>query len=426
MTPWAVLGKSRCDRGMHVPGQPYATAMPLAPLCDLFVCAGEPSGDAYGAAVVRALRQRRPETVVAAMGGAHLAGAGADIEQDIEGMAVMGLWPVLARLPTFARTMNHVERTIRARRPRVLLTIDYPGFNLRLARRLADLRASGMRIVHVVAPQVWAWRPRRAKRIARSVDRLLCFFPFEPPLFSRFGCRAEHVGHPLLDLVPERIPTDALDRDLGLAGRDVLLVAPGSREREVRLLLPVMAAAAMAAASRTGRRPVVLVSRVPDLPLDLYRSVTDLPLVEGRWRELCARARTGCLASGTASLEAGLIGLPHAICYRMDPLSAVIVRHVLLTDHVGLPNLICGSRVCPELLQEQFTVPRLTAHLLRLWDGERRQACRKGLSSLRQRLGGGGALERIAAAVDDELSVSRRRFTHATAADGDARIEEAR
>ncbi len=411
---------------MHRRTRPYGTAMPLAPLCDLFVCAGEASGDAYGAAVVRALRLRRPDLVVAAMGGVHLAGAGAEIEQDIEGMAVMGLWPVLARLPTLTRTLAHVERTVRARRPRVLLTIDYPGFNLRLARRLANLRASGMRIVHVVAPQVWAWRPRRAKTIAHSVDRLLCFFPFEPPLFSRFGCHAQHVGHPLLDMVPEHIATDALDRDLGLAGREVLLVAPGSREREVRLLLPIMVKAAAAAAARLPGRPQILVSRVPDLPLDLYRSVTDLPLVEGRWRELCARARVGCLASGTATLEAGLIGLPHAICYRMDPLSALIARHVLLTSHVGLPNLIAGRRVCPELLQEQFDVPRLTAHLLRLWDGDRRRECRIGLDELRSRLGGGGALDRIAGAVDDELSASKRRFTHATASDSSARLESIR
>lgn len=421
----AFRGPCKPIRGwrMHAACHAYATAMALAPLCDLFVCAGETSGDAYGAAVVRALRQRRPETVVAAMGGPHLAGAGADIEQDIEGMAVMGLLPVLARLPTFARTLAHVERTIRARRPRVVLTIDYPGFNLRLARRLADLRAQGMRLVHVVAPQVWAWRPRRAKRIAALFDRLLCFFPFEPPLFTRFGCAAEHVGHPLLDLVPERIDTAALDRDFSLEGRELLLIAPGSREREVRALLPSMARAAQAAAARLPAPPALLVSRVPDLPLSLYRQATDLPLVEGRWRELCARARAGCLASGTATLEAGLIGLPHAICYRMDPLSAAIARRVIITAHVGLPNLVCGQRVCPELLQEQFTVPRLTSHLLRLWDGERRRVCRAGLAGLRARLGGGGALERIAGIIDDEMSMAKRRFTHATAADSGARLE---
>ncbi len=408
---------------MHARTQSYGTTMALAPLCDLFVCAGEPSGDAYGAAVVRAVRQRREDLVVAAMGGPHLAGAGADIEQDNDGLAVMGLWPVLARLPTFIRTLAHVERTVRARRPRVLLTIDYPGFNLRLARRLTDLRAAGMRIVHVVAPQVWAWRPRRAKSIAHSIDRLLCFFPFEPALFARFGCQAEHVGHPLLDLVPESIPTEPLDRDLGLAGREVLLVAPGSREREVRSLLPVMERAAKALADRLPQRPAILVSRVPDLPLELYRSATELPLVEGRWRELCARARVGCLASGTATLEAGLIGLPQAICYRMDTLSATLARHLILTDHVGLPNLICGRRVCPELLQEQFTAPRLTAHLQRLWDGPRRRDCRAGLAELRGRLGGGGALGRIADVVAEELLTAKRRFTHATASDSSARLE---
>lgn len=411
-------------------GLPYATPVDLAPLCDLFICAGEASGDAYGAAVVRTLRQRRPDLVVAAMGGPHLAGAGAEIEQPIDGMGVMGLWPVIARLPSLMRAMRHVERTIRARRPRVLLTIDYPGFNLRLARRLADLRASGMRIVHVVAPQVWAWRPRRAKSIAHSVDRLLCFFPFEPQLFTRFGCQAEHVGHPLLDLVPEHIDTTALDRDLGIQGRRVLLIAPGSREREVRLLLPTMARAALAVARRIDPAPVILVSRVPDLPLELYRSATDLPLVEGRWRELCARARVGCLASGTATLEAGIIGLPQAICYRMDTFTAAIARRVLLTGHVGLPNLVCNRRVCPELLQEELTEARLCAHLLRLWEGPRRQDCRLGLAELRARLGGGGALARIADAVHAEIDRSRRRFTHptasATASDSSDRLETIR
>lgn len=377
--------------------------MGLAPLCDLFVAVGEPSGDAYGAAIVRALRARLPRLTVAAMGGPHLAGAGAEIEQDIEGMAVMGLWPVLARLPRFAAALRHVERMVRARRARVLLTIDYPGFNLRLARRLADLRRDGsLRVVHVVAPQVWAWRPRRAKRVAQSVDRLLCFFPFEPPLFTRFGCRAECVGHPLADLIPPRLDTAAIDAAHGIAGRELLLVAPGSREREVRALLPVMAAAVKAAARRLPGPPAVLVSRVPDLPLELYRRATDLPLVEGRWRELCARARVGCLASGTATLEAGLIGLPHAICYRMDAVTAAIAKHLIRVPHVGLPNLVCGARVCPELLQHELSVPRLTAHLLRLWAGERRQRCLAGLAVLRQRLPG-GALERIAAIVADEL-----------------------
>jgi lipid-A-disaccharide synthase len=280
--------------------------MALTPSCDLFVVAGEPSGDAYGGEVVRRLRGRYADLVCAAMGGPALSAAGAEIEQDIEGLAVMGLGPVLARLPSFIHLGWRLAALIRARRPKVVLTIDYPGFNLRLARRLADLRAAGTRFIHLVAPQVWAWQPRRAKAVARSVDRLLCLFPFEPPLFSRFGVKADFVGHPLLDMVPTRPEVAAVEAELGLTAQDsLLLLAPGSREREVRRLLGICHQAVEAAMPRlpiSAGRIQVAVAKMPELPLSLYREATDFPLVEGRFRELCARARTGIVASGTATL----------------------------------------------------------------------------------------------------------------------------
>ncbi|MBA3710300.1 MAG: lipid-A-disaccharide synthase [Planctomycetes bacterium] len=385
--------------------------MGLSPTCDVFVLAGEPSGDAYAGAVVAELRRRQPELVCAAMGGPELAKAGAEVEQDIEGLAVMGLFPVLARLPQFIRLGMRMAQVVRQRKPKVLLTIDYPGFNLRLARRLADLRATGTRIVHLVAPQVWAWKPRRAKSVARSVDRLLCFFPFEPPLFTRFGCQADFIGHPLVDLVPNALDGQAIERELGLqSGSRLLLLAPGSREREVSSLLPIYHHAAEAAARRFGPLTVVI-AKVPDLPMDLYRRHSHYPLVEGHFRELCARAHVGIIASGTATLEAGIIGLPHIIAYRMDRISAAIARRVIRTQHVGLPNLVLGRRVCPELLQDQLTVPRLVAHIERLWDGDARTACDGNLSLLRQRLGAGGAIARIADILCEELDLGKRSQT---------------
>jgi lipid-A-disaccharide synthase len=385
--------------------------MPLSPTSDLFVIAGEASGDAYGGAIVAELRRRHPDLVCAAMGGPELKRAGAEVEQDIEGLAVMGLFPVLARLPQFVRLGLHVAALVRARKPKVVLTIDYPGFNLRLARRLADLRRSGTRFVHLVAPQVWAWRPRRAKPIARSVDRLLCFFPFEPPLFSRFGCRSDFIGHPLLDLIPAKPETTAIERELNLEpGRKLLLLAPGSREREVATLLPIYQRAAEALERRVGPLTVA-VSKVPDLPMDLYRRATHYRLVEGRYRELCARAHVALVASGTATLEAGIIGLPHVIAYRMDRLTAAIARQVIRTEHVGLPNLVLGERVCPEVLQDQLTSERLVAHLERLWDGEPRAQCLAALAALRERLGAGGAIARIGKALDEELALGQRRVT---------------
>ncbi len=302
---------------------------------------------------------------------------------------------------------------MRARRPKVVLTIDYPGFNLRLLRKLSDLRRAGTRFVHLVAPQVWAWKPRRAKSIAQTVDRLLCFFPFEPPLFTRFGCKADFVGHPLLDLVAQRPDTAALDQELGLAHDDrLLLLAPGSREREVRQLLGVFHQAAEAVAPRLsggGGMVKVAVAKVPDLPIRLYREASDFPLVEGRYRELCARAHAGLIASGTATLEAGIIGLPHVIAYRTDRLTAMLARKLIRTPHVGLPNLVAGKRICPEVLQDDLSVPRLVAHLERLWEGPRREECLADLAGTRALLGAGGAIERIADIIDEELAMGRRR-----------------
>ena len=382
--------------------------MPLAPGCDLFVLCGEASGDAYAGAIVAALRRRDPDLMVAAMAGPATAAAGAEIEQGIEGLGVMGLGPVLARLPEFIRLGWRIEALIRARRPKVVLTIDYPGFNLRMVRRLADLRRSGTRFVHVVAPQVWAWRPRRAKRIAASVDRLLCFFPFEPPLFNRFAPRlpiqADFVGHPMLDLV---------DGD-GLApvapGPRVLMLAPGSRAREVEALLPVFQRAVELALPRlSASGPVeVLVSRVPELALGQYRAHTHFPLVDGGYRALCRRAHLGLIASGTATLEAALLGLPHVLAYRTDRLTATAARYLVRCDHVGLPNLVAERRVIPEVLQDECTPGRLAAHLVRLWEGPSRSAMQAGLREVRKRLGGHGAVQRIADILHNELDAGRR------------------
>jgi lipid-A-disaccharide synthase len=394
--------------------------MSLAPSCDLFVLAGEASGDAYGAAILAELRKANPALECAAMGGERLAAAGAEIEQGIDGLAVMGLGPVLARLPEFVRLGLRMQRLVRTRRPKVVLTIDYPGFNLRLLRRLGDLRRGGTRLVHVVAPQVWAWKPRRAKAVARTVDRLLCFFPFEPPLFNRFGPRfgiqAEFVGHPLLDLVGgDGAGASGVAELPGVAaGERLLLLAPGSRAREVAALLPVFHRATELALPHLagGGAPVrVVVSRCPDLPLELYRRHTHFPLAELPYRTLCRRAHAALIASGTATLEAALCGLPHVLAYRTDRLTAAVARRVVLTDHVGLPNLVLGRRLVPEVLQDQLDAPRLAQHLLRLWSGAGRADCLAGLAEVRARLGGGGAVARMAAVVAAELNAGRRPHT---------------
>ena len=281
------------------------------------------------------------------MGGRAMADAGVEIEQSSDGLAVMGFIPVLKRLPEFIALGKHVEALIRRRRPKVLVTIDYPGFNLRMLKQVQDLRSSGMTCVHVVAPQVWAWKPRRAKKVAKLVDRLACFFPFEPPLFARHGLDADFVGHPLVDDVQAGDADDiaAVEQEIGLAPDDDLVVlAPGSREREVASVLPLFDQGIRLAWPRLrnehGHHPKVVVSVTPENDHSLYRAATDLPLSSAPYRTLIGRSRAACIASGTATLEAALLGTPHVIGYMADPVSARIARHLLLTDHVGLPNIV--------------------------------------------------------------------------------------
>jgi lipid-A-disaccharide synthase len=336
------------------------------------------------------------------MGTRRLAGAGVDLLADADGLAVMGLFPVLARLPEFIRLGKWLAADIRVRTPKVVLTIDYPGFNMRMQKQLAPLRSQGTRLIHMVAPQVWAWRQRRAKKYAQTVDELWCFFDFEPKYFQRFGCDARFVGHPLVDLIGS--PTadeEALLQPLGLQGNDRLLViAPGSRQREIAGLLPVFSQAVDLAADRLtlpdGGRLKVAVAKVPDRDRDLYRRYTDYPLVEGGYQALCRCGHAGIIASGTATLEAALLGLPHVLAYRGDAITARIARQVIQTEHVGLPNIVHGSRLVPELLQDELTPGVLADRLVEIWNEPRHQQMQSLLGRTSDLLGGGGAMNRMA------------------------------
>jgi len=373
---------------------------PLAPSCDCFLVSGEASGDAYAAGIARRLAERDPDLAIAAAGGPELKGSPAELEVDMSGSEVMGFLPVLRHLPELIGLMRRVVDAVRRRRPKVVVTVDYPGFNLRLIRRCRRILGSGTRFVHVVAPQVWAWRPRRAKRIARDVDTLVCLLPFEPPLFARFGGDAVFLGHPLADLAAADVGDPRIDERLDLApSRDLVLLAPGSRRREIDAMLPVLDEAVRLALPRLGghgSRPAVVVAKSPSQGSELYRRHTDLPLIEGCYRDLCRRARVGLVVSGTATLEAALCGLPPVICYRGDPASMKAARHMIRTEHIGLPNIVLGRRAFPEVLQHELTAERLAAHLLRFWSGPRRDRAKADLVELHERLGRGGAIGRIA------------------------------
>ena len=373
-----------------------------APL--VFLVAGEPSGDVLGARLMAALRRLTGGHVrFAGVGGEAMRREGLASLFPIDDLAVMGFVEILPRLPRILSRLRDVERAVIATRPAVVVTIDAPGFNLRLARRL---RPQGVRLVHYVAPQLWAWRPERARKLIGLFDRILTLFPFETAFFAGLGIDTRLVGHPAVEA--ERPEAGDLRARLGIApSAPVLLMLPGSRVGLVRRMLPIYAATAKRLALLIPGLvilvPVVAATRavtaeaVAAWPVDA-RVVDNL----ADKRAALAAAAAAITISGTSTLELALAGMPMIVAYRTNPISAFLARRLLRVAHVALPNLILGRGAIPELLQEACTPGTLADAAARLMiDATAAQAQRDDLAALRAQLGADGPppSERAARAV---------------------------
>lgn len=329
----------------------------------LGVVAGEASGDALGAAVVRALREREPNLELFGVGGPELCREGLDSLFSMERLAVMGLVEPLTRLPELLLRRRALAGDIAAFHPHVFLGIDAPDFNLGLARRL---RATGIPTAQLVSPSVWAWRRGRVKGIARAVDRVFCLLPFEPDFYAGHGVEAEFVGHPLAETLGSPPGRSAARRELGVSAEaPVLALLPGSRSGEVSRLLPdFLAAAALLRAQLPGLE-VVLPAATPERAAQVAALLGRSPvlMVDGASHLALAAADAVLTASGTATLEAALIGRPMVVAYRMHPLSYRILGRMLRVSHVALPNLLAGRTVVPEFLQDAVRPAALAAAL---------------------------------------------------------------
>jgi lipid-A-disaccharide synthase len=367
----------------------------------VLVVAGEASGDLHGATLVRALTALEPELTVAGMGGPRMAAAGVQILHGIDRTAVVGGTEVVGRLPALYRIFRDLVGRLRDARPRVLVLIDFPDFNLRLARRARRL---GIPVVYFVPPQVWAWRRGRLRAMARDVSRVLAVFPFEVGFYQEAGVPVEFVGHPLLDVLP------ALDRPAarrGLVGERQLLIGllPGSRLEEVRRHLPVLLGAAARILRRVPRARFAL-PLAPTIPPEAAAGAVQaadlgIHVLPGEAHRVLAAADLVLVASGTATLEAACYETPMVVLYRLSPLSYALARLVIHgVTAISLPNIIAGRAAVPELIQRHATPGRLAAAALRLLlDDAARVAQRAVLREVRARLGPGGAAERAARAV---------------------------
>lgn len=373
----------------------------------LLVVAGEASGDLHGARLLEELSTLVPDAEAFGLGGQQMAAAGLEPIADIREISVVGVAQVLRVLPKARAIFDQLLDQVDRRRPRLAVLIDFPEFNLRLAKAL---RKRGVPVVYYVSPQVWAWRRGRVKTIAEVVDAMLVFFPFEEQFYEGRDVEAVHVGHPLVDEVP--VLPQVWDREEVREEPYQIALLPGSRSSEVEALLPVMlqSVARLAEEIPVSAR-LIRASTIPAATIDEVVEVSGVPVsvVEGESRfEAIASSHFALCASGTATLEVGLLGTPMAVLYRLGPWTYLLGRLLVRLPHVALVNLVLEEEVVPELLQGRARPEVVSQEVLSLLrDPERIAAIRERLSELRTRLGAKGASARAAREVARRLVPGR-------------------
>lgn len=371
------------------------------------LAAGEPSGDLHGAELARALKKARPELTLLGLGGRQMRNAGVEILADPTALAVVGLWEVLRHLGDFKQLFDRAVRILDERRPDLVVLIDYPGFNLRLAEAV---KKRGIRLVYYVSPQVWAWNRSRVRTIRRLVDRMVVFFPFEEKLYRQQNVPVTFVGHPLLDVARASGSRLEILRRLGLEDAlPVIGILPGSRQAEVRRILPALLAACGRLKEALPSTTRFLLIKAPHLPWNPYRAALRQAAVEPkvieRWDYNGLYACDLVLvASGTATLECALLERPMVIVYKTSWPTYLAARLLIRIPMIGLANVVAGKKIAPELIQHRASPRRIAAEARALWeDGRRRQAIQAELQAVRASLGEPGAAGRAAQAVLAEL-----------------------
>ena len=381
----------------------------------IFISAGEASGEHYGALVIAALQKQLAASDQSAsyfgMGGERMAAAGLECIVRSEDMAVMGLTEVVRHLPRIYGEFRKLKKSIRTRRPSVAVLIDFPEIHFRLAKELHRL---GIPVLYFVSPQLWAWKKHRIKLVRKYINRMMVIFPFEEPFYRNQGVQAEFVGHPLAELPLPAVTRAQFAAENGLdPAKTWIGLLPGSRPREIHDLLPTILQAAQKLAERSAKQKTArfefVIPLAPTLNDSQRAEVRQLVETHGYGlsirlvndaRATLLHARASVVASGTATVEAALIGNPFVVVYRVSALTYAIAKRVVEVPHVAMANLIVGKRIVPELIQSDFTAENIVQEIKRLLpDGAPRQSMMEELAQVRGLLGkqsAGGAIDRVA------------------------------
>jgi len=376
------------------------------PPIPLLLSAGEASGDMYAARLATALKQRA-DVELFGMGGPQMRAAGVEIITDYSEVAVVGITEILKHLPSLLEAMNRLVSTAEKRRPALAILTDFPGFHLRLARKL---KPKGIRNVYYICPQFWAWRPWRANLVRKRFAKALCIFPFEEKFFSDAGVPTKFIGHPLVGAVEATKSRKEFCEAHNLdATRAIVTILPGSRAGELSHHMPVLQEAC---AQINGKVPAQFVIAAAH-PQDVERLKQGWPVgltahvVEGETYNALAAANAAIVSSGTATVETALLNVPMVVIYRVSPLTATLAKPLVRTPFFAMVNLIAEKRVVPELVQDDFTPQRVALETLNLLqEPNAREAQRRGLEEVRKCLGPPGAVERAADEIAGMLRIA--------------------
>ncbi len=357
-----------------------------------YIIAGEASGDLHGGNLIRALRAKDADADVRAWGGDKMQAAGAALVKHYRDLAFMGFVEVIKHLGTIMDNIRFCKQDILAFRPDVLVLIDYPGFNLRIAKWA---KVQGIKVVYYISPQVWAWKEGRVKAIRRDVDKMLVILPFETDFYKRWDFEVEYVGHPLIEVIRKEQKEVPI---VPLSDKPVIALLPGSRAQEIGQQLSVM----LSVVDYFPQYQFV-VAGAPSQPDEIYTSlIVNRPiiLIRNQTYNLLKQSIAALVTSGTATLETALFGVPQIVCYRGNPISYWLARKLIKVKYISLVNLIMDRKVVTELIQDELNTIMLKNELTEMMESEdRRKQIRASYQELWEKLGGQDASDRAASAI---------------------------
>lgn len=371
-----------------------------------YVIAGEASGDLHASYMMKAIKKRDPEAEFRGWGGDLMAAQGLQMVKHYKNTAFMGFVEVVSNLKTILNNLKYCKQDLMDYHPDALVLVDYPGFNMRIAE---FAKKQGLKVFYYIAPQAWAWKQSRVKKIRRDVDKLFTLLPFEEPFFRKFDIDATYVGHPLMDelnLEQDEQEKKAFLKRNQLSNSPIIALFPGSRKQEINTMLPLML-------TMQSMFPdfQFVIGGAPSQEIHIYNQhmkEANFRVLFGQGQELMKYSKAALITSGTATLEAALLNLPQVICYKGNKVSIAIARKLVKIKYIGLANLILDRPVITELIQDDMNMDRVRKELDSvLFDETRRKKLFSDYDDLRKKIGGAGASENVANGIVDYLSTNR-------------------